>query len=101
MPPTEFALCPGPNNVPEDLHINHALMGGSVSKVLGAAKAFFLELQSDECSVEYQAFEDKANEVHFGVIDIMKPLADKKSPVTLMDHSFIKTDFATLRKYDV
>lgn len=99
--PTEFAVCPGPNNVPEDLHMKHAIMGGSVSKVLEAAKAFFLELQSDECSAEYQAFEDKANTVHFGVLDMMKPLADKKPPVIIIDHSFIKTDFATLRKYDV
>lgn len=96
----EYAVRPGPNNVPEDDHIKACILGGSVAKLLEACKSFFLALDADESSAEYLAFEDRANIAHFGVLKLMKRHQGKPSPVAVLDRSFIKTDFATLRLYD-
>jgi hypothetical protein len=96
----EYAVRPGPNNVPEDDHIKACILGGSVAKLLEACKSFFLALDSDESSAEYSAFEDRANIAHFGVLKLMKRHQGKPSPIAVLDRSFIKTDFETLRKYD-
>lgn len=97
---SEYAVRPGPNNVAEDLHVKACILGGSVAKVLEASKSFFLSLDADESSIEYSRFEDKANEAHFGVLKLMKLHQGKPSPIRVLDHSFIKTDFETLRRFD-
>ena len=96
----EYAVRPGPNNAPDDLQIKVCILGGSIAKILEATKSFFLALDADESSPEYSAFEDKINEAHFGVLRLMKPHQGKPSPIAVLDRSFIKTDFETLRKYD-
>ena len=97
---SQYAVRPGPNNVPEDDHIKACILGGSVAKMLEACKSFFLALDADEGCAEYSAFEDRANIAHFGVLKLMKPHQGKPSPVTVLDRSFIKTDFESLKKYD-
>lgn len=98
----EYAVRPGPNNVPEDMQVRGGILGGSVAKVLEASKSFFLALDADGSSAEHKGFEMKANEAHFGVLRLMKAqaLQGKAPPVTVLDRSFIKTDFETLRKYE-
>lgn len=98
--PTEYAVRPGPNNVPEDMHLKACILGGSVAKLLEASKSFFLALEADENSIEYSRFEDKVNEAHFGVLRLMKTYQGKPAPVMVLDRSFIKTDFASLKQYD-
>lgn len=96
----EYAVRPGPNNVPEDDHIKACILGGAVAKLLEADKSFFLALEADESSAEYSAFEDRVNTAHFGVLQLMRPHQGKPSPVSVLDRSFIKTDFETLHQYD-
>ena len=96
----QYAVRPGPNNVPEDDHIKACILGGSVAKLLEACKSFFLALDADVSSAEYSAFEDRVNVAHFGVLKLMKRHQGKPSPVSVLDRTFIKTDFETLRRYD-
>lgn len=96
----EFAVLPIPNNLPEDMQVKASILGGSIAKTLQAIKAFFLALECDEDSKEYEVFEDKVNKVHFGVLEMMKKHQGKDAPITVLNTSFIKTDFSTLRKYD-
>ena len=51
-------------------------------------------------SPEYVAFEDKANFVHSEIRRLIEMEYGKPSPISVLDKSFIKTDFETLRKYD-
>ena len=96
----QYAVRPGPNNVPEDDHIKACILGGSIAKLLEACKSFFLALDAEESSAEYSAFEDRANIAHLGVLKLMKRHQGKPSPVVVLDRTFIKTDFETLRQYD-
>ena len=96
----EYAIRPGPNNVADDAQLKARVLGVSVSQTFMAVRSFFLALDGDESTPEYSAFEDKANFVHVGVIRLMKKEYGKSSPISVLDRSFIKTDFETLRKYD-
>ncbi len=95
--PNEFAVRPGPNNLPEDVQLKVRVVAISLTKTLQAAKSFFLTVAGDEASAEYQAFEDKVNEVHFGIMDQIKHQYGKESPIQVLDRGFLKTDFATLK----
>lgn len=97
---SEYAIRPGPNNVTDDAQLKARILGVSVSQVFGAARSFFLALDGDESSEEYVAFEEKVNFIHSEVRRLIKREYGKPSPISVLDRSFIKTDFATLRKYD-
>lgn len=94
---TEYAVRPGPNTLPEDIHLGIRVVGISLTKALQAIKSYFLSLEGDKESNEYTAFEKRANKVHFGVLKYIKLEYEKPSPITVLDRSFIKTDFSTLR----
>lgn len=94
----EYAIRPGPNNLPQDVQVKARIASISLIKSLQAVKSFFLTMDGDENSEEYKAFEDKVNRVHFGVIDFIKLQYGKTSPIKVLDRSFIKTDFSTLRE---
>jgi hypothetical protein len=96
----EYAIRPGPNNVAEDGQLKARVLGVAVSQVFTAVRSFFLALDGDETTPEYSSFEDKINVVHAGVRRLMQKEYGKPSPISVLDKSFIKTDFATLRKYD-
>lgn len=94
----EYAVRPGPNNLPQDIQVKARVLAVSLTKALQAIKSFFITLDGDEKSDEYQAFEEKVNKVHFGVADLIKLQYGKPSPIQVLDRSFIKTDFSTLRE---
>lgn len=96
----EYAIRPGPNNVADDAQLKARVLGVSVSQTFMAVRSFFLALDGDESTPEYSAFEDKANFVHAGIIRLMKKEYGKSSSISVLDRSFIKTDFETLRKYN-
>lgn len=97
---SEFLVKPAPNHVSEDVHVRACILGISVSKCLEASKSFFLSLEADESSEEYVAFEERASEVHFGVLRLMKPYQGRPSPINVLDRSFIKTDFSTFKRFE-
>lgn len=97
---TEYAIRPGPNNITDDGQIKARILGVSVSQAFIATRSFFLALDGDESSAEYIAYENKANFVHSEVRRLMKKEYGKSSPISVLDRSFIKTDFKTLHKYD-
>ena len=94
----EYAVRPGPNNTPQDVQVKARIIAVSLTKSLQAVKSFFITLDGDEHSVEYEAFEEKVNKVHFGVIELIKLQYGKPSPIEVLDRGFIKTDFSTLRE---
>lgn len=94
----EYAVRPGPNTLPQDIHLGARVVGISLTKALQAIKSYFLALEGDQESDEYIAFEKKVNKVHFGVLKNIKLEYEKPSPVAVLDRSFIKTDFSTLRE---
>ena len=96
----EYAIRPGPNNIADDAQLKARILGVSVSQAFIAARSFFLALDGDESSPEYVAFEDKANFVNSEIRRLIKKEYGKPSPISVLDRSFIKTDFETLRKYD-
>lgn len=63
----EYAVRPGPNTLPQDIHLGARVVGISLTKALQAIKSYFLALEGDQESDEYIAFEKKVNKVHFGV----------------------------------
>lgn len=67
---------------------------------LQSARWFFLALDGKESSPEYIAFEGKANFVYSEIRRLMQKEHGKPSPISVLDRSFIKTDFETLRKYE-
>jgi hypothetical protein len=69
----------------------------SLTEWIGAIKSFFLTLESDETLKESESFEEKISKVHFGLLDLIKLQYGKPSPIAVLDRSFIKTDFATLK----
>jgi hypothetical protein len=97
---TEYTIRPAPNDIADDAQLKARVIGVSVSQVFIAARSFFLALDGDETSSEYVAFEDKANFVHSEIRRLMKKEYGKPPPISVLDTSFIKTDFATLRRYD-
>jgi hypothetical protein len=94
----EYAVRPGPNNLPQDIQVKARVLAVSLTKALQAIKSFFITLDGDENSEEYKAFEEKINKVHFGVLELIKLQYGKASPIQVLDRSFIKTDFSTLRE---
>ncbi len=94
----EYAVRPGPNNLPQGVQVKARVVAVSLTKALQAVKSFFITLDGDEKSEEYEAFEDKINKVHFGVMEQIKLQYGKPSPIQVLDRSFIKTDFSTLRE---
>jgi hypothetical protein len=96
----EYAIRPGPNNVKEDMQLKARILGVSVTQVFVASRSFVLALECDESTPEYESFEKKVNFVWAGVRDLMKKEYGKPSPISLLDRSFVKTDFETFRKYD-
>lgn len=96
----EYAIRPGPNNITDDAQLKARILGVSVSQAFIAARSFFLALDGEESSPEYIAFEDKANFVHSEIRRLIKREYGKPSPISVLDKSFIKTDFETLYKYD-
>jgi hypothetical protein len=96
----EYAIRPGPNNIADDKQLKARILGVSLSQTFIAARSFFLALSSDVSSAEYQAFESKANFVHTEIRRLIKREYGKPSPISVLNRSFIKTDFETLRKYD-
>lgn len=97
---SEYAIRPGPNSIADDAQLKARILGVSVSQTFIAARSFFLALDGEESSPEYVAFEDRANFVHSEIRRLMKKEYGKTSPISVLDRSFIKTDFETLRKYD-
>lgn len=95
--PSEFAVRPGPNNLPEDVQLKVRIVAVSLIKTLQAVKSFFLSVNGEEENAEYQAFEDKVNEVHFGVMELIKLEYGKEGPIRILDWGWLKTDFATLK----
>jgi hypothetical protein len=94
----EYAVRPGPNNLEDDFQVKARVLAVSLIKSLQAVKSFFLSLEGDEKSEEYSSFEDKVNKVHFGVVDLIKLQYGKRSPIEVLNRSFIKTDFSTLKE---
>lgn len=94
----EYAVRPGPNNLPQDVQVKVRIVAVSLTKSLQAVRSFFMTLDGDEKSEEYEAFEDKFNKVYFGVMELIKLQYGKSSPIQVLDRSFIKTDFSTLRE---
>lgn len=94
----EYAVRPGPNNLDDDLQVKARVLAVSLTKALQAVKSFFLSLDGDEASKEYNAFEDKINKVHFGVMELIKKQYGKPSPIEVLNRGFIKTDFSTLKE---
>jgi hypothetical protein len=92
----EFAVRPGPNRLEEDVQVKARVLAISVTKALQAIKSFFITLDGDPASPEYDAFETKVNKAHFGVIELIAKQYGKAQPIAVLDRSFIKTDFATL-----
>lgn len=70
----------------------------SLTKALQAIKSFFISLDGDDASKEYNAFEDKINKVHFGIMGLIKKHYGKPSPIQVLNRGFIKTDFSTLKE---
>jgi hypothetical protein len=93
----EFAVRPGPNNIPDDVQVKARIVAVSLTRTLGAIKSFFLTLESDETLKESESFEEKITKVHFGIMEQIKRQYGKPSPIAVLDRSFIKTDFATLK----
>ena len=77
--------------------LNRCLKSG-VHFTLQAIKSFFLTLDGHEDSAEYSTFEDKVNQVHFGIAELIKLQYGKPSPIQVLNRSFIKTDFASLKE---
>ena len=94
----EFAVRPGPNNLDDDQQVKARVIAVALIKSLQAIKSFFLTLDGHEGSVEYSTFEDKVNQVHFGVAELIKLQYGKPSPIEVLNRGFIKTDFATLKE---
>lgn len=94
----EFAVRPGPNNLDDDLQVKARVIAVALIKSLQAIKSFFLTLDGHEGSAEYSTFEDKVNQVHFGIAELIKLQYGKSSPIQVLNRGFIKTDFATLKE---
>jgi len=94
----EFAVRPGPNNLDDDLQVKARVIAIALIKTLQAIKSFFLTLNGHEGSAEYSTFEDKVNQVHFGILELIKLQYGKQSPIQVLNRGFIKTDFATLKE---
>jgi hypothetical protein len=94
----EFAVRPGPNNLDDDQQVKARVIAVALIKSLQAIKSFFLTLDGHESSAEYSTFEDKLNQVHFGIAELIKLQYGKSSPIQVLNRGFIKTDFATLKE---
>lgn len=94
----EFAVRPGPNNLDDDLQVKARVIAVALIKSLQAIKSFFLTLNGHEGSAEYSTFEDKVNQVHSGILELIKLQYGKPSPIQVLNRGFIKTDFATLKE---
>ncbi len=94
----EFAVRPGPNNLADDQQVKARVIAVALIKSLQAIKSFFLTLDGHEGSAEYSTFEDKVNQVHFGIAELIKLQYEKSSPIQVLNRGFIKTDFATLKE---
>jgi hypothetical protein len=94
----EFAVRPGPNNLDDDLQVKTRVIAVALIKSLQAIKSFFLTLDGHASSAEYSTFEDKVNQVHFGVAALIKLQYGKSSPIEVLNRGFIKTDFASLKE---
>jgi hypothetical protein len=93
----EYAIRPGPNNLEDDVQVKARVLAVSLTKTLSAIRAFFLTLDGDEKTEEYDAFEEKFSKAYLGVMELIKKQYGKSSPIQVLNRGFIKTDFSTLK----
>ena len=94
----EYAVRPGPNNLEDDFQVKARVLAVSLTKTLSAIRSFFLTLNGDEKSKEYEAFEEKFSKAYLGVMELIKKQYGKTSPIQVLNRGFIKTDFSTLKE---
>lgn len=94
----KYAVRPGPNILEDDLQVKARVLAVSLSKSLMAIRSFFLSLDGNEQSDEYRSFEEKFSKAYVGVMDLIKKQEGKRSPIRVLNRSFIKTDFSTLKE---